>query len=82
MLYHNYNICIFQSMDVIKTRPRLFYDVAPRAPLSRILEITSGHSTAKGRLWSKGRTGGKSLAIEHTCLMLEGAEHNNTTINS
>ena len=34
-----YHISIFKHMGVVADRPHLFYDVAPRAPLVKILDI-------------------------------------------
>ena len=41
MIKLNYRICIFENMGVVSTKPRLLYDVVPRAPLLPFLEITT-----------------------------------------
>ena len=41
MIELNYCICIFENMGVVATKPRLLYDVVPRAPLLKYLEITT-----------------------------------------
>ena len=40
----NYHICIFENMGVATTKPHPIYDVAPRSPLLKFVEITTAQN--------------------------------------